>query len=763
VVRLLLAGVALLWAVPASAGGAACAARLLPAATLRPAADLTARALIELRDFGGAGAKVGGEPPFRVSPDGRWAALILRRADVARDDYCHGLVIVPLAGNGRPRLLDTGGDYIPLIHDLRGVADFVNGAPRMNTPAWSSDGRYLAYLRRDHGSTQAWVVGLDGGPARQISRLATDATAVRWSADGKSLAVRSRPGLSAAEDEIRQEGRSGFHFDRSFLPLTDKAPRPSAEAPFVDCWYDRATDQPIAAPSDRAPAASGRPAGAVAFAESSTGMRAWTAPRDPAALFPPVALHVAIEGREIACPAALCADHVAALWWIGSTDLLFIRAGYPGNGGRDEVYRWRVTGKEGPALLLSTVDALIGCQLAQSRLICARESAAVPRRLVSIDVGTAKSAMLFDPNPDFSVDRLAPVERLTWYDAQGVATYGDLVLPPDHKAGQRHPLIVVQYQSRGFVRGGTGDEYPLQLLARHGFAVLGFQRPSELPIAETVRNLTELQRANIAGFAERRMIVSALEAGVDAAITRGVVDAERLGITGLSDGAVTVQYILSRPNRFKAAVLSTCCDDPGSALSAAGLGYRDDVLSWGYPSPGAPGDGFWRGYSLAMSADVVKTPILMQLADDEFRLALETYSSLQYRKLPVDMFVFPDEHHYKWHPAHRLAVYARNLAWFDFWLRGVSDPAFEGDIKRWAGMASNPRTGSFSPKSADGRHQGGRANRRMPRQHLATGPAGRIMPLHRYIASVRVRAPIGAADERIRARNLALTQFLDGR
>jgi hypothetical protein len=34
------------------------------------------------------------------------------------------------------------------------------------------------------------------------------------------------------------------------------------------------------------------------------------------------------------------------------------------------------------------------------------------------------------------------------------------------------------------------------------------------------------------------------------------------------------------------------------------------------------------------------------------------------------MCEFPDEHHVKWHPAHRLAIYQRNLDWFDFWLRG---------------------------------------------------------------------------------------------
>lgn len=687
------AGAALFLAAPAFAAAPDCASRLMPSGDAGPAGELTARALIELRDFGGAGAKVGGEPPFRVSPDGKWAALILRRADVDTDNYCHGVVIVPLSGGGAPRLLDVGGDYLPLVHALRGVADFVNGAPRMNTPVWSPDGRSLAYLRRDDGRTRAWVVTLDGRPARQVSRLAVDATAVRWGADSRSLAVTSRPGLADAAAAIEAEGRGGFHYDKRFLPLSDSRPRPPATIPFVDRWFDAATGSDVATPSAvAAVGASVRPDDALLFAAAEGGRRAWTAPADPRAIFSPSPLHVALGGRELACPGAICADRVGALWWLPGGDLLFIRAGYPGNGGRDEVYRWDVAREPKPVRLLSTTDALVGCQLVSADLICAREGGTVPRRLVAIDTRTAACRLLYDPNPDFPISRLAPVERLVWHDAHGVITYGDLVLPPGHQPGQRHPLIVVQYQSRGFVRGGTGDEYPLQLFARHGFAVLGFQRPSPLPAAEAAHDLTDYQRINIAGFAERRMIVSTLEAGVDAAIAHGVVDPDRLGLTGLSDGAVTAQFILSRPNRFKAAAISTCCDDPGSAMDAAGLGYRDDVLSWGYPGPGAAGQDFWRGYSLAASASSVKTPLLMQLADDEFRLSLETYSTLQFNGLPVDMFVYPDEHHYKSHPAHRLAIYRRNLAWFDFWLRGVasSDPADAPEIRRWLSFRDAP-------------------------------------------------------------------------
>jgi len=288
---------------------------------------------------------------------------------------------------------------------------------------------------------------------------------------------------------------------------------------------------------------------------------------------------------------------------------------------------------------------------------------------------------------NFASASLGPVQRLVWTQ-NGVTTYGDLALPPDHRPGERHPLVIVQYTSRGFLRGGTGDDVPIHLLAARGFAVPSFQRPASLPAAAKKHSLTEYQRVNIQGWAERGMIFAALDAGIDAAIATGTVDPSRIGITGLSDGASTTQFALLHSGRFKAAALSSCCEDPGSTMIDAGLSYRDAVLAWGYPPPGAPNEAFWRPYSLALNADRVKTPLLIQVPDGEYRLALETYSALQFHGAPVEMYVFPDEHHVKWHPAHRLAIYERDVAWFDFWLNNkvATDPARQPEIRRWEAL-----------------------------------------------------------------------------
>nr|WP_285236604.1 prolyl oligopeptidase family serine peptidase [Sphingobium sp. BHU LFT2] len=82
----------------------------------------------------------------------------------------------------------------------------------------------------------------------------------------------------------------------------------------------------------------------------------------------------------------------------------------------------------------------------------------------------------------------------------------------------------------------------------------------------------------------------------------------------------------------------------------------------------APNADFWRPYALSVNAARIDTPILMQLADSEYLYALETIHALEGEGKPVEAYIFPDERHIKWQPAHRLAIYERNLAWFERWL-----------------------------------------------------------------------------------------------
>jgi len=442
-----------------------------------------------------------------------------------------------------------------------------------------------------------------------------------------------------------------------------------------------------------------RKSGQGLWAESVSGSRAWTTTADPGLILAKPTLRVEVLGHRVACPAGLCDGNIAGIWWNGATDLIVLKGGGPEDAGRLSLYRWDAARPAPPARLLATDDALIGCQLWQSQLLCAHESATKPRDLVRIGLLTGQITPVATLNPEFDDVRRGSVKRLTWTNLNGLRTYGDLVLPPGHRPGERHPLIVVQYTSRGFLRGGTGNENPIYLLAEHGFAVLSFQQPDNLPAAAKVRSINELQRINIKDWAGRRSIFSALNKGVDAAIADGAVDPNRIGITGMSDGSTTAQFALLNSTRFKAAAISSCCDERAN-LFIAGPAFRDAIISWGYPRSGSDGRRFWSPMSLAANASRMRTPLLIQVPDFEYRGALEAQSALEQAGAPVDMYVFPGEYHVKSGPAHLDAIYGRTIGWFEFWLMGrVTNPGtLSAEIKRWERLRSNDASPRSPPR-----------------------------------------------------------------
>lgn len=667
-----------------------CAGELLagPMRSAGPAKPVEASNLARLRDFGKQDTGLGGEAPFSVSPDLRSAALVLRRGDPATDSYCIGVMIVPLDGTGGPRLVDVGGEPILAVSDVRGIPDLPIGNLEPVTPRWSPDGRKLAYLRRDGGRTQVWIAMADGSGARLASRLPVDARSVRWAQDGRSLVIGTRPGIAAAMAEMAPEERQGYLYDERFWTLSRSRPGPRLPIKIIEQRIDAETENTLDGDAKPENGPKDRPVGAVLFAPSPSGARAWTSPQNSKVLMGPTNLRVERGGQTISCSSALCANDAGALWWGADDELFVLNAPTPDNGGVTQLLRWRVGRESSPRLALSTVDALFNCMPLHTSLVCARETATKPRHLVTINLQTHELAVTYDPNPEFERLSKGAVRRLRWQNDGGGGSYGDLVLPPGHRPGMRHPLIVVQYQSRGFLRGGTGDEYPVHAFASRGFAVLSVERTRPVG-AGRASSGAELMRMGTEQFAERRHVLSSLEKGVAMAISSGTVDPRRIGITGLSDGAATVQYALVNSDLFRAAAVSSCCDEPSSSMFAAGPGYADFLVAAGFPGPGSDGTRFWQQYSLAANAGKIRTPILMQLTEDEFRFGLETYGSLKAHHVPVELYVFADEYHQKWRPAHRLATYERAIDWFDFWLNGRTDPqsAKRPQYIRWRELA----------------------------------------------------------------------------
>jgi dipeptidyl aminopeptidase/acylaminoacyl peptidase len=667
---------------------------LLPAAKAPPGAarPVTADDLLRLRDIGEPDASTYSDPtPIALSPDRRRVAFVLTRPDPDRNAYCQGLAVVPLDGSAPPRILADAGELIINEEPLRGsvvpIGYVVAPAPR-----WSPDGRWIAFLRRDNGTTRLWRVAARGGDALAVSPAGVGVENFAFAGGGTRLAFTTRPAVQRIQTAIDREGLGGWLYDKRIMPNMGARPQLPAGLPLELFVLDAATGAPVRPGGDEREALDAATQGEEARAAvAGNGRRAWVEARSKRPKSPLRLFAETVGGARVACDAAACTSGVFGVWWdVRGGEVRFMR-----REGWDKeltvLYRWR-PGRSAPKAVLKTTDVLLGCLPADGRLVCLRETSTTPRHLVTVDLADGTLHTVFDPNPEFDRITLGKVERLRWRNDRGLEAWGDLVLPANYRAGARLPLIVVQYHSDGFLRGGTGNEYPIFAFAARGFAVLSLERPAFF--AESLPDIATWDAFNAANnnnWAERRSLLSSLLTGVATVVNRGIADPKRIGITGLSDGASTATFALINSDVFAAASISSCCVDAQTSMVYAGLAYADQARGWGYPPLTRPDADFWQPYSLALNAARLDRPLLMQISDSEMLYALESFSALREQGQPVEMDVFPGEFHFKWQPAHRRAVYERNLDWFTFWLHGREnpDPAKAAQYKRWKALRSN--------------------------------------------------------------------------
>ncbi|MFT4052959.1 MAG: Atxe2 family lasso peptide isopeptidase [Novosphingobium sp.] len=619
--------------------------------------------LLALQDFGAVG--LGNDPAaFSVSPSTAMAAIQLRQADVANDRYCTAIVLVDTDAAHRARVIDDGGEIVAATSTRYGMTDLPLGIPKPAILRWSPDGGRLAYTKTFADRSEIWIYDRSSRQTRRLLTSAADVLEMAWSHDGRRLLYTSQPGLIAARAAIAAEGEHGYRYDQRFWPLSSDRPMPRSDIPKVDRALDAESGAEFAlAPTDETALHTSRiwPSGATATATARGGTRiAWAVPQS-------TALDAVTEVRvrsqrsgEITCPFASCRD-VTGLWWTPDGKRLIFQRRSGVARSLTQFYSWAV-GPTPPQRMLETTDALFGCAPSGSDLLCAQETSAHPRTIIALDTRTGKRREIFNPNPAFSSLQLGSIRRLAWTNDYSLDTYADLVLPPGWTPGPRLPLVVVQYETRGFLRGGTGDEYPIQAMAAQGLAVLSFNRPPWYGLSRHPRTDAEFYALNNEDFADRRSNLSSLKTIIERLNREGIIDPDRVAITGQSDGAVTATFALANSSLFSGAILSTCCESE-PAQEASGLALDEFYVAMGYPATRAAGPEFWRVNSLVDAPDARKVPILVQAASSEFRMGLATYRDLHRKGWPIQMYVYPDEGHMKLHPAHRSAVYGRNLAW----------------------------------------------------------------------------------------------------
>ncbi|WP_278983857.1 Atxe2 family lasso peptide isopeptidase [Sphingobium yanoikuyae] len=637
---------------------------------------LTARDLVGLRDIGPVGEDNPASHVMSISPDRRWVAFQLRQADPDANDYCIGMAVLALDGSQEARFVDVGGDLILAPDGVETEPATAIGIPATITPRWSPDNRWFAFLKRVDGVTRVWRADLEGRRSLPISPEGVNVSDFRI-VDARRVIIK----VSSLPEAVDDESRTGFHYDERFVPMRSSIPilaRNEARywavnivtgvqqhASGADISLFRSQPIPI-----------------------TTSKRQCMLSRSPKAegIFAATKLEMTCGHERVVCDKSTCEKSYGPLWTAGSKVRFMRREGWAQM--TTAVYEWSPeTGRV--QRLYATNAMLADCQpRSPGEILCLREMSLRPRHLIALQLPSGRIREIADPNPEFAHLTVGTVERMRLTSNIGIPAFADVVLPVNYRLGQHYPLIVVQYQSRGFLRGGIGDEFPIQLFANNGFFVLSVQRPQPAGSLGTPKDAIDLDRLNLIDFADRRNVLSVIEQGVDALVARGVVNPGQVGITGLSDGSSTVQFAALNSSRFTAGIASGCCWEPGQT-AWLGPAFSTRLAAIGWPDISVDAPSFWKRMSLTRNAKDVRFPLLFSATDDEFRIAVASFTALREAGKPTDLFVFPGEFHIKWQPAHRLAAYERSLDWFMFWFFGEmpSDPRRHAEAQRWSMMS----------------------------------------------------------------------------
>jgi dipeptidyl aminopeptidase/acylaminoacyl peptidase len=634
---------------------------------------ITSMDLLRLRDIHG----------IRIAPDGKYVAFVLGQAIYETNSYRSGLFMVSTETRSKPISLGTAGP--PQWDDLN---QWVT-----EDPQWSADSNYIYHRLYAAGIWQVWRWNRQGGTPIQVTHAEHDVTSFQINSEGTMLVMLVR---QAGGDE-RQLAEHGILYDGSLDTVT---PEPivgrlaKLRAQQVEPWIhdlQSGTEHEATEPELENAKIANDPDGGLygkAFAKrdpveqhasgfeiSPDGKKViytrYVNDFSESAWFSWPLLVRSLDGGS---PVVITVwDEAGQYWWSAdSKEIYYTYYGW-GDANDEHPSKLMVVAATGgkPRQIFQSAGILSEYSADHSglHLVCIRESSTTPPEVALVDVASGEVRTLVNVNPEFNKLKLSPSKRLDVSNKYGDHFWGHLVLPTGGKSGTPYPLVITTYRdSGGFLRGGVGDEYPIQVLAANGFAVLNFEALGRL------RNPKPYDFERTILFWESPL--DGMEKAVSKLKDMRLVDPSRVGITGLSHGAELVDYAISHSGLFYAAINSG--NVPRDPLTFYLSSDRDRaamsvLLDLEFPL----GDSLtkWERVSPALNARSIRTPLLINVADAEYIGDMQLVSTLRELKKPVEMFIYADEEHLKNQPKHRYEIYERNVDWFNFWLKDKEDPA----------------------------------------------------------------------------------------
>jgi dipeptidyl aminopeptidase/acylaminoacyl peptidase len=623
-----------------------------------------------------------GDP--HLSPDGKTLVFVETRANLDTDEFESEILLLPAAG-GEPQPLTRGRHHA--------------AAPR-----WSPSGDRIGFLAPDADKVrQLYVMPMSGGDPLQLTHGKDGIEQFAWSPDGASIAYAvadPKPDLKG-EDKFR----TAFKVGNDDI-TTSEAVRP------VHVWLissqggepKRLTSGTWSLPSSLPPGPPSSPLSWTPDGKSLILVRQETPSTGDQLLARIEVLDVAsgelraltgnarLEGYPVLSPdganVAYWRNRDAHPWnfqdvWLTSIaggaghDIsaaldknIYLTRWSPsgewllvgGNAGTG-VGLWRLT-REGSASAVTLGDIVpvngywIDADIdARGNILFVGQSATDPYEIYRVPAEGGAPAALTHLNAGLADLALARQDTVTWKGPGGRTLTGVITYPAQYQTGRRYPLVL-------YIHGGPNSNsrqrFNLmpQLLAGHGWLVF---EPNYRG-GDDQGNAFYASIYKDAGQGPGEDVM----AGVEELKHRGLIDPQRMAVTGWSYGGFMTTWLAGHYPVWKAAVAGAPVTDWVEMYDLSD-GNVTQVFSTGASPYIGDGMAINRRQSPSSSVTHITAPMLIMCDTGDFRVPIAQsfglYRALIDNHVKTEFYAIPVGGHFPGDPIRQMDVYERWQNW----------------------------------------------------------------------------------------------------
>lgn len=630
-----------------------------------------------------------GDPKF--SPDGKSILLIETKPELEKDEFRSELMLVDVAS----------GQIRPLTRERHHV----------HAPSWSPDGKMIGFIAPDSDKVpQLFIMPMAGGDALQITKGKDGIDQFAWSPDGKQIAYA----VSDPKPELTGEDkfRTAFKVGNDDITISE-AVRPT------HVWLvssdggepRRLTEGSWSLPSSLPP---GPPSSPLKWSKDgksliivrqetpSTGdqFKARIEILDIASgTLRPLTGDDTLEGYPHLSP-----DGKTIAYWRNRDGKpwnyqdLWI-APFAGGAGHDVsakldknlfLSEWMPDGKS--LLVGGNVDTRVGIwrlrpdgnfdeidtggimptngywmdvDIAHNGEIAfVGQTATDPFELYLLPAGGGAPKLLTHANAALSDITLGRNERFTWTGPNGQMLDGVVTYPADYVAGQKRPLVLVIH---GGPNSSSRQRFGLlpQMMAAHGW--IAFE-----PNYRGSDNRGNAFYSAIYGDAGQGPGEDVMS-GIDALDKAGLIDRNRMAVTGWSYGGFMTTWLEGHYPVWKAAVAGAAVTDWVEMYDLSDGNVTITAQTGASPYLG-DGMAINRRQSPDNRVTEIRTPTLILSNTGDFRVPIAQsfglYRALRDNQVTTEFYAIPTGGHFPGDPIRQMDVYQR---WVDWLVPYLSD------------------------------------------------------------------------------------------